>query len=191
MSTTADAILRRHPFSVQDYYRMAETGILRADARVELIEGEIIDMPPIGSRHAGTVNQLSRILQKSVGERAIVQVQNPVRLSESSEPEPDISLLYPRADFYKSAHPASSDVLLIIEVAETTLAYDRSVKAPLYARSGIPEYWIIDLEHGQLERYREPHELTYARVDRPAVDRPIALEALPELQLEIGAIFGD
>lgn len=189
MSTIRDDTLPRHAFTVRDYKRMAETGILRADARVELIDGEIIDMPPIVSRHAGTVNHLSRILQNAVGDLALVQVQNPIWLDEHSEPAPDIALLRPRADFYKSALPRPPDVLLIVEVADTTLRYDRTVKAPLYARHGIAEYWILDLERRQIERYREPHEVTYARVDRPDIRAPITPTALAGLSLDLGPVL--
>ncbi|HUF73627.1 MAG TPA: Uma2 family endonuclease [Gammaproteobacteria bacterium] len=189
MSTIADDTFNRHPFTVTDYYRMAEVGILIPGERVELIEGEIIDMPPIGSRHAGTVNHLSRILQRAVGDNAIVQVQNPIRLSEYSEPEPDIALVLPRVDFYKSAHPGPGDVLLVIEVADTTLVYDRTIKAPLYARHGIPECWIVDVEGRKLERYRAPHELTYVLVDRPDLGETIAPAALPNVGVGLGALF--
>jgi Uma2 family endonuclease len=189
MSTIADDTHRRHTFTVRDYYRMAEAGILPADARVELIEGEIIDMPPIGSRHAGTVTHLSTILQNALDNGAIVQVQSPVRLSEYSEPVPDIALLRPRADFYKSAHPSPRDVLLIIEVADTTRRYDQTIKAPLYARHGIFEYWIVDIGQRQLERYREPHDLAYGRVDRPGIQEPIAPAGLPRRALDFGPVF--
>jgi len=189
MSSIADDAFQRHPFTVREYYRMAEVGILMPGERVELIEGEIIDMPPIGSRHAGTVNHLSYLLRDAAADSAIVQVQNPVRLSEYTEPEPDIALLLPRADFYKSAHPGPGDVLLVIEVAETTLVFDRTIKAPLYARHGIPEYWIVDLEGGRLERYREPHELAYAVVDRPELEEPLAPVGLPGLAIDLGSLF--
>ena len=191
MSTMAMDSVRRHRLTVANYYRMAEAGILRADARVELIEGEIIDMAPIGRQHAGTVNHLNRILQQVVGEHAIVQIQNPVSLDEYSEPEPDVALLRPRADFYKSGHPQPQDVLLIIEVADTSSRYDREVKVPLYARHGIGEVWVLDLEGGNLTRYRDPREGSYARIDRPDLRSPIAIEALPDLRLALGPVLVD
>lgn len=191
MPTIADKTFRRHTFTVADYYRMADTGILGPEARVELVDGEIIDMPPIGSQHAGTVRQLSRILQNAVSDRAMLLIQDPVSLNEYSEPEPDIALLRPRADFYKSVHPSAADVLLIIEVAETTLRYDRQIKAPLYARHGIAEYWIVDLEGRRLLRHRDPHEVTYALVDEPSLSERIAPGAMPGLQLDLGPIVAD
>jgi len=181
--------LRRHRLTVHDYYRMAEVGILRPDARVELIEGEIIDMAPNGSRHAGTINHLARILHASVSELAVVQIQNPVSLNEHSEPKPDVALLRPRADFYKSAHPRPADVLLIIEVADTSLRYDREIKVPLYARYGIPELWVIDLNGRNLTRYRDPREGAYARIDRPDVREPVEVDAIADLHVELGAVF--
>ena len=135
---------------------MGEVGILRADARVELIDGEIIDMSPSRSRHAGVVRHMARLLERAVGDAALVSVQSPVSLGDSSEPEPDIALLAPRADFYKSAHPRSADVMLIVEVADAWLRYDRQIKVPLYARHAIAEVWIADIERDVLTRYRVP-----------------------------------
>jgi Uma2 family endonuclease len=171
---------------------MAEVGILRPDARVELIEGEIIDMAPNGSRHAGTIDQLAAIfggLERPARDRVMVRVQNPVRLDEHSEPEPDVALLRPRADFYKSAHPRPPDVLLIIEVSVTSLRYDREIKVPLYARNGIREVWVIDLDGQSLIRYRDPREGAYARIDRPDIREPVTVDAIADLHVELGAVF--
>lgn len=191
MTTIADETIRRHTFTVAEYYRMADTGILGPEARVELVDGEIIDMAPIGSRHAGTVEHVASILRAATGDHADVRVQHPIALDEFSQPEPDIALVRPRADFYKSAHPSAADVLLIIEVAETTLRYDRQIKAPLYARHGIGEYWIVDLEGRRLLRHRDPHEVTYALVDEPSLSERIAPGAMPGLQLDLGPIVAD
>jgi Uma2 family endonuclease len=182
---------RRHRLSVEDYYRMGEVGILRADERIELIDGEIIDMPPIGSLHAGTVTQMAAILQRAAGDLAIVQVQNPVSLGEYSEPQPDLALLRPRPDFYKSAHPRSADVLLLVEVADATLDYDRRVKLPLYARHGIAEVWLIDLTSRQLTRFRDPWDAGYARTDRPALTAPVAIGGLPNASAKLSELFAD
>lgn len=143
-------------FTVTDYYRMADTGILTAEDRVELIEGEIIKMSPIGSRHAACVNRLTAYLHAIVQNTAIVSVQNPIHLDEYSEPEPDLALLKPRKDFYANAHPTPSDILLIIEVSDTSFEYDRDVKLPLYAKVGIPEAWLIDLQNEKIEIHRQP-----------------------------------
>jgi Uma2 family endonuclease len=192
MASMATDSLRRHRLTVHDYYRMAEVGILPPDARVELIEGEIIDMAPNGSRHAGTIDQLAAIfagLERPARDRVMVRVQNPIRLDEHSEPKPDVALLRPRADFYKSAHPRPADVLLIIEVADTSLRYDREIKMPLYARYGIPELWVVDIIGRSLTRYRDPREGTYARIDRPDVREPVMVDAIEGLHVELGAVF--
>jgi len=163
MSSPIQQPPRRHSYSVDDYYRMAETGILRAGDRVELIEGEIIDMAPIGSRHAAAVNRIGNTLKLGVDTQAIVAIQNPVRLDRYSEPQPDIALLHPREDFYATAHPGPADVLLIIEAADSTLRYDRDTKLPLYARYGIPEVWLVDLDNDHFMIHREPQATGYAQ----------------------------
>ena len=139
MSSAAYDIFQRHRLTVAEYHRMGDTGIFSPEARVELIEGEVIDMPPIGSLHAGTVSYLVEVLRPACGGWAIVRTQNPVFLDLRSEPQPDVALLRPRPDFYRNAHPTPTDVFLIVEVADTTLAYDTQIKLPLYARHGVPE----------------------------------------------------
>jgi Uma2 family endonuclease len=174
MSTPSEQWLPRHRLTVEEYYRMAEVGLLAPDARVELIEGEIIDMAPIGSGHAAIVNRLNRLLVQAVGDQAIVSVQSPIRLSLRSGPQPDLALLKPRADFYSRDHPGPADVLLAIEVSDTTLRYDRGIKMPLYARHGIPEVWIIDVENGLLHFFRSPSGDSYTAVssaERPGMTR--------------------
>jgi Uma2 family endonuclease len=153
--------ISRYYFSVAEFERMGEAGVFTKDARLELIEGEIIEMSPIGSRHAACVSFLNRFLNRTVGDSALVSVQNPIRLNDFSEPEPDLALLRLRDDFYRDAHPTPADVLLIIEVADTTLAYDRQVKTPLYAKAGVAEIWIINLTEEQIEVYAEPAGDTY------------------------------
>ncbi len=135
---------------------MAERGILSLNDRTELIEGEILHMSPIGSRHAACVNRLTAILTNLLNNQAIVSVQNPIQLSHFSEPEPDVALLAPRADFYATHLPTPADVLMVMEVADTSIEYDRTVKLPLYARSGIPEVWIINLNTNRIEIYTQP-----------------------------------
>lgn len=177
---------RRHRLSVDAYHAMSEAGILGQDARVELINGEIIDMAPIGSRHAAAVKQLMRMLDRSVGDQAIVSVQDPIRLDDHTEPRPDLALLHPREDYYKSAHPGPSDVLLIIEVADRSLQYDRDTKLPLYARAGIPEAWLLDLASRTLTRHCEPGPDGYRRgeayTDRDRITLPTPLDSALDLR---------
>jgi Uma2 family endonuclease len=164
MSTVADDWLHRHRIDVDEYYRMAEVGLLAPGARVELIQGEIIDMVPIGSLHASVVNALARRFFHAVGDRAIVTVQQPIRLDRRSEPQPDLALVKPRADFYRAAHPAPADVLLVVEVSDTTLRYDRDIKLPLYASHEIPEVWLFDINSNVVHRLQQPINGAYATI---------------------------
>lgn len=187
MSHTAGP--QRHRYTVADYHRMGEAGILAPDARVELIDGEIVDMPPIGSPHAGTVDQMAHTLSQAVTGRALLRVQNPLRLDEHSEPQPDVAVLKPRTDFYKSRHPRPSDVLLVVEVAETSLRYDRDDKIPLYARHGILEAWLADLVGKRLVRYRNPQQGAYALVDEIDLGATIELAGLPGVRVNLSTLF--
>ncbi len=157
----------RHRLDVDAYYKMAEAGILERAARCELIDGEIIDMPAIGSPHAALVKRLNRLFTHAapVGS-VLVGVQDPVRLDEFNEPEPDLVLLRPRADDYRAGHPSAADVLLLVEVSDTSLAYDRGVKVPLYARFGVPEVWIVDILGAAVEVFREPRDGAYSTSER-------------------------
>lgn len=188
------ATVVRKRFSVEEYHAMASAGILAPDERVELIDGEIIEMSPIGSRHAACVRRLARFFHRAVGRRALVGVQDPIRLGDRSEPEPDLSLLTYREDFFADRHPGPEEVLLLVEVADTSLAYDRRVKLPLYARHDIVEVWLVDLEGRSVEVHRRPGGDGYAesRVHGPRVDGPGAIlspEGLPELELAVRRIL--
>jgi len=146
-----------HRFSVWDYYRMAETGVLRPDARIELLEGQIIDVEPIGPFHGGSLNRLNRLFNRLSRGRWLVTAQNPVHLGEFSEPQPDLMLVKPEPDDYTTRHPSPGDVFLLIEVAQASLDYDREQKLPAYGRAGIHEVWIVNLANRTIEVYREPH----------------------------------
>jgi Uma2 family endonuclease len=189
MSAPAADLYRRHRFTAEEYHRMAEGGLFGEDDRVELIEGEIIEMTPIGSRHAGTVKRLIRLLGQAVGSRAIVAVQDPLALGPRSEPEPDIALLHPRDDFYTTSHPGPADVLLLIEVAEASLRYDREVKIPLYARHAVPAVWLVDLAGRALTAHRQPagdgYQQTRVVTDLAAVELP----GLNGLNVDLSGIF--
>lgn len=167
---------------------MGEAGILHEDDRVELIEGEIVEMAAIGTRHFSCVNRLNRLLVRSVGDDAIVSVQNPVRLNEHTEPQPDLAVLRPR-DYLESL-PGPEDVLFLIEVSDTTLAYDRGIKVPLYARAGIAEVWIVDLTSEVIERYTGPSDATYRRIERAKHKEMLASTTLPGLALGVDATLG-
>jgi Uma2 family endonuclease len=185
----ANPWVARRPITVPEYHRMGEVGILGERDRVELIEGELVAMSPIGSYHIGTVIELSHLLVQAVGGRARVSVQNPVHLDEFSEPEPDFALLKLRADFYRDAHPGPADVLLLIEVADTSLNYDRAVKRALYARHAIPELWIVDLTAGEVEVCRQPRSDAYAKVERVTRDGVLEPERLPGVVIRLVTLF--
>ena len=180
----------RRPFTVVEYHRMGEAGILSESDRVELIEGELVAMSPVGSRHAGVINKLNRMLVLAVGDRGLVSVQNPIRLDDRSEPEPDVAVLRPRADDYVEATPGPEDVLLVIEVADSSLSYDRTVKAPLYAAHGLPEFWIVDLAGRAIEVHRRPAEGRYTDVSRVGASDKLELVLLPGVWVPVAAVLG-
>lgn len=187
MSGVAENI--RHKITVADYYRMGEAGIFHEDDRVELMEGDLIDMAPIGSKHASTVTRLERLLITEVGDSAVVSGQNPLKLSNLSVPQPDVMVLKLRPDDYFNALPEPADVLLLIEVADSSLNYDRNTKLPLYASGNIPEIWLIDLNARTLERYTQPRGESYAQFEIFNQLDKISPIFLPELKLELGQVL--
>jgi len=146
----------RRLFTTGEFHRMGDTGILNAGDRVELVEGEILRMSPIGSRHAACVRRLTALFGRRLGNRASVSVQNPVVLGRHSEVQPDIAILRPRADAYAERHPGPAEILLIVEVVDTSGDYDRGTKLPLYARARVPEVWVVDLPTETIEVHRAP-----------------------------------
>jgi Uma2 family endonuclease len=170
-----EARVLRRLFAVDEFHRMAEAGVFGDADRLELVDGEVVQMTPIGSRHAGCVMSLNDWFGQHVQARAIVSVQNPVVLSEQTEVYPDIALLKRRSDFYSHSLPRPADVLLIVEVADTTADYDRQVKLPRYARVGIPEVWVLDLPQGAIDVYRQPAGAAYTEHQRlgPGASVPI------------------
>jgi Uma2 family endonuclease len=148
--------VKRHRFTAREFRAMGEAGVLGEDDRVELVDGEIVDMAPIGSRHLSCVVALTHLLVERAQGGYFVSVQNPVRLSERDEPQPDLTLLRRKPDPAAPGPPDPEDVLAVVEVSDTTLSYDRNVKLPLYARAGISEAWVIDLETGNVEVHSGP-----------------------------------
>jgi Uma2 family endonuclease len=177
-------------FTVDDYYRMAEAGILRDDDRVELINGEIVEMSPIGNRHAGCVNRASHVFMTGLGDKVVVAVQNPVHLNNYNEPQPDIVVAKPKADFYSSRHPSPDDVLLMIEVADTTLRKDRNLKLPVYAALGIREVWIEDLKHNVILVCRDLADKKYSTPLSFRRGESLSPSAFPELVVAVDDLLG-
>jgi hypothetical protein len=180
----------RYKLSVEDYHKLSKAGVLTEDARVELIEGELIEMAPIGSRHAATVSRLHDLLYEQIRNLALVWQQNPVTLPPGSEPQPDLMLLKYRADHYVDALPTAADVLLIIEVSDTSLEYDRGEKLRLYASHGIVEYWIVDLPAQRFELYRQPSATGYASKLELGAGDSVSPQALPGVRISVAGVFG-
>ncbi len=179
----------RRLFTVDEYHRMAEAGVFGPEERVELIEGEILEMSPIGPRHAGCVINATRLFVTRLGGHAVVSPQNPVVIRPRSEPQPDVLLLRPRAISYSREHPAPEDVLLAVEVADTTVRFDRLVKAGLYARAAIPEFWLLLAHDGALEVYRAPDLDGYAEVTQLGGDAAVSPLAFPDVRFAVAEFF--
>ena len=177
-------------FTIDDYHKMIDVGILHEDDRVELMNGEIQTMSPIDSVHAANVNRLNRLLTRLIDEQAIVSIQNPLELNDYSEPQPDLVLLRWRDDFYEEHHPTPEDTLLVIEVANTSATFDRTTKLPRYAAAGIPEVWIVNLKQHVIEQYTQPDgdEYVNRKIIRRGLVATTCLEPILELPLE--RIFG-
>lgn len=182
--------MRFHRFTVDEYYRMTQAGILPEDTSTELIGGAILDVGEYIPLHSGVMDRMNMILLRRVGDSAIVSVKHPVRFDRYTEPIADYSILRPRADFYSEAHPGPEDVLLMIEVAGGSLAYDRDIKAPLYAGAGIPEYWLVDLTDRVIHVYQEPVGGQYSEVVTLRQGETAALRTIPGLTLSVDEIFG-
>ena len=180
--------VQRRAFTVEEYHKMAEAGIFTEDDRVELLDGEIVQMAAIGARHAERVRVLGETLVVRCGLGAIVSSQNPVHLDERSEPQPDLAVLRRRS--YSDAHPAPDDILLLIEVADTTADYDRRVKLPLYARASVRETWLVDLQADRLEVYRQPAGDGYHLIQIMVRGQRVSPERLPDITFAVDDILG-
>ena len=176
--------------NVSQYHQMSEAGIFSENDKVELINGEIIEMSPIGRRHTACVNRLNSVFSQLLGKKVIIAVQNPITLNNLSEPQPDIALLKPRADFYESGHPQPQDIFLLIEVADSSLEYDRDVKIPLYASSGITEVWLVDIYEQVIIVYRYPSENGYSDIQKLSRGEKMSIQAFPEINLVVDDILG-
>lgn len=183
------AVLQRHRLTVDEYYRMGHAGVFAPGARVELIEGEVIDMAPIGTRHASTVKRLIALLSAAAQGRAIVAAQDPLRLSDASEPQPDVMLLRQRADFYARAHPRPADVLLLIEVSDSTASYDRTIKVDLYAKHNVAEVWIVDLDNNVVRFFRHGDGTAYTDITASENPRATPVAALPGITIDLSGLL--
>ena len=180
----------RHRFTVAEYERMGQIGIFSEDERVELVCGEVIEMPPIGERHAACVDFLTQFITLRLRRSAIVRVQSSVRLDEYSQPQPYITILKHRDDFYRHRRPGPEDILLIIEVSDTTLEYEMKVKVPLYARAGIPETWLVNLRGGRVKAHADPAEGSYQTITSYARGEEIRSRSLAALRVSVAEVLG-
>jgi Uma2 family endonuclease len=180
-----------HPkkFTTESYHKMSELGLFKEGDRLELIKGEIIEMSPVGLKHASCVKRLNHLFMKKLGDQVIVGVQDPIQLEDNSEPQPDLVLLKPRSDFYANKHPQAKDILLLIEVSDSSLEYDRTVKIPLYAENQIGEVWLVDLNASCLEIYRKPYQNYYQNIQKLSLINNIILSNFPEVEIKINELF--
>lgn len=179
-----------HRFNIEEYHRLIESNILHEDDRVELIEGRIVAMTPIGSKHAACVSRLNEIFSEKLQKRAIVNIQNPVRLTEYSEPEPDIAIIKRRPDFYAEQLPQPEEVLLIMEVSDSSLDYDCETKIPLYAKANIQEVWLVNLIENILQIYNEPTPEGYNIMLKRRYNQKISPGNFPDITLTVSEILG-
>ena len=182
--------MHRWQFTVADFARMAEAGIFAEDDRVELIDGAVCVMSPIGPRHAAIVKRLNALISRQIVDKAIISVQDPIQLTDYTEPQPDIAVLRTREDFYAQALPMPTDVLLVVEVAETSLAYDREEKIPRYAQALIPEVWLIDVERETVTQYTHPDGIGYRGEHTLSRGQRLVSHTVSLLQLAVEHIFG-
>ncbi len=182
--------LPRRLFTTDEYFRMVEAGVFGSEDRVELLEGEIVEMPPIGSHHAGVLNRLVKVFKPVIDTEAVLAFQNPIRLSATSAPQPDLAVLRPRADYYTDSHPVPEEVLLLIEIADSTVLRDQRIKAPLYAEAGIPELWIVNLTNSSVEIHRQPTEAGYLLNAIVRRGDKLTPDALPSVSLSVEDILG-
>ena len=182
--------LVRKRFTTHDFHRMAEAGIIGEDDRYELIAGEIVEMAAIGSKHSACVTTCTQICYERLGRSVVIIVQGPIQLGPDYEPQPDLIIARQRTDNYRENNPTPEDILLLLEVADSSFAYDQTVKMPIYAAAGILEVWLVDLNRQRILRYSEPHEGNYKIVRQFRPGRQITSVVVPELSVATGAIFG-
>ncbi|WP_299413312.1 Uma2 family endonuclease [Acaryochloris sp. IP29b_bin.148] len=180
----------RKKFTVGQYHQMIESGILTDRDHVELIQGEIIEMSPVGRHHAACVDRLNELLVLKLFRKALIRVQSPILLSDNSEPQPDISILQRREDFYNAEHPTPADIFALVEVSDSTIEFDRDVKVPIYAREQIAEVWLVNLNNTQIECYRQPTANSYQQWQVFNLGEKFNFQAFPDVPIQVSQVFG-
>jgi Uma2 family endonuclease len=181
--------IAKHYITACEFERMVETSVFEEGARLELIEGEIVEMSPIGKRHAACVDRLAELFREALGRQVIVRVQNPIQLDDFSEPQPDIALLRRREDFYEGALPTPADVLLLVEVADTSVEYDRQLKLPIYARARVAEVWIVNLPDERIETYSRPSGERYESASQHVRGEEISASTLAAISVKVDDVL--
>ncbi len=189
MSTSFELGYKKHLTHIDEWRKMADAGVFSSDSRIELINGEILEMSPIGSQHSGCINRLNHLLSRTISDQAIISIQNPLDLGDFSQPQPDLMLLKPSADYYASQHPKADDVLLLIEVADSSLPFDQNQKLQLYALHGVSEYWLINLTKPCLEIYRKPGDGVYQEKMTLFSSDRISLLHRPDIEIQMSDIL--
>jgi Uma2 family endonuclease len=187
--TLATATVRKHLTDIYEWQKLGEANIFPPGSHIELIEGEILEMAPIGFNHSGHLNRINKLFSRLIPDDVVISVQNPLQLGDLSEPEPDFMLLKPHNDFYSSRHPTADDVLLLIEVADSSLSFDQNQKLRLYARFNIPEYWLMNLNDACVEVYRQPHGECYGEKTTLRVGDTVTLSQLNQVTINIADIL--
>ena len=182
--------LLKRQFNVKEYNEMPRAGIFKENERLELIRGEIFKMSPVGHHYSACVNRLTQLFSQRLGDRVLVSVQNLVELDDYLEPQPDIALLAPKADFYESGHPKPADIFLIVEVADTTIKLDREVKIPLYGEDNIIEVWLVDINEQCVEVYRQPIASGYEQVQKLQRGQNLSIQRFPSINIQVDEILG-
>lgn len=180
----------RKKFTVGQYHQMIESGMLTDRDPVELIQGEIIAKSPVGRHHAACADRLTELLVFKLFRKALIRVQSPILLSDNSEPQPDLSILQRREDFYHAGHPTPNNILALIEVSDSTIEFDQDVKVPLYAQEQIPEIWLVNLNNTQIERYHQPIANTYQHRQIFNLEETLNFQAFPDVPIEVNQVFG-
>ena len=189
MSVSSDDFIKKHLTNLVEWQKMGEAGIFPPQSRLELINGEILEMAPIGSHHASHLMRINKLFSGLIQESALISAQNPVQLGDLSEPEPDFMLLHPRSDFYSENHPVAKDVFLLIEVADRSLKFDQNKKLRLYALHNIAEYWVLNINDACLEVYRQPFNGQYAEKTTLRSGDKIILSQLQNISIEVADIL--
>lgn len=181
--------VRKHLTDIHEWRKLGEANIFPPDSRIELIEGEIFEMSPIGSNHASHLKRINKLFTRLIPENLFSSVQDPLQLGDLSEPEPDFMLLKPSQDSYSSRHPFAEDVLLLIEIADSSLTFDQNQKLRLYALHNVPEYWLLNLNDNCLEVYLKPHGEVYAEKNTLYKGDSITLSQLPGISIQVADIL--